>query len=95
MGDGLGNVGQYEKGIRIGRQGIYQALKNGMESILSMALFDCGWNMEHLQERGGYTKKTGLQYMKTSYYLHMIYDRRRGMEFIRRYVEEEYNEKLN
>lgn len=95
LGDIEGNDKHYEEGIQMGMAGMRISLKNGMEFILSNALFDCGWNMEHLWETGLYKKETSLQYMKACFYLHVIYGQERKKNAVQKHIKEKYDLTLN
>lgn len=92
LGDLLGNAGRYEEGIEAEHDGIRIALMCGLEAILSGALYDCGWNMEHLWESGKVTKKESLYYMRASYSLEALFGRKKDKEFVKKHIEEMYEQ---
>ena len=94
LGDLLGNVGRYEEGIDAEHDGIRISLKCGLEAILSGALYDCGWNMEHLWESGKVTETESLCYMRASYSLEALFGRERDKEFIKRHIKEIYGKMI-
>lgn len=92
IGDLLGNAGRYKEGIQVEYDGIRIALKTGLGSILSVTLYDCGWNMEHLWESERATREESLCYMKASYFLHILFRGGHDRDFVKKHIEKVYGE---
>ncbi len=73
IGNLLGNKGEYAEAIEIADKGIAMTLKAGRGLVMSLLLYDCGWDMEQLWETGKYTKKESLYYVKASVALNLLF----------------------
>ncbi len=90
LGDLLGNAARYEEGIEVEHDGIRIALKTGLGAILSVTLYDCGWNMEHLWESGKATREESLCFMRASFFLETIFGREQDRMFVGKHIEKLY-----
>lgn len=92
IGNVLGNIGRYEEAIVVEHEGMKVALQNGLESILCTTLYDCGWNMEHLWGKGEYTKEESLTYIRTSFFLELLYGEEQDSKFVKQHIRDIYGE---
>jgi len=87
LGNLLGNLGRYEEAIEIAKQGILMGLKAGRGTVLSMLLYDCGWDMEQLWPKAIYTKQESLYYIKASAILNLLlYGKEQSMFFVKHLI---------
>ena len=92
LGNVLGNAGRYEEAIEAAEKGIRQGLESGRGAILSLSLYDCGWDMEQLWQSGRYTKEESLHYVKACYALELLFCRPEDSDFTRRHIKQYYGE---
>lgn len=90
LGNLLGNEGRFKEAIDVSRIGIQSALWAGRGSILTLMLYDCGWDMEKLWKTGKYTREDSLRYMEACYSLELLFARCEDSEFTRRHIEKYY-----
>lgn len=92
LGNLLGNAARYEEAVEISRIGIRNGLLAGRGSIVAPMLYDCGWDMEKLWEKGSYTKEESLCYMQACYSLELLLGRAKEYAFTARHIREHYPE---
>lgn len=90
LGNLLGNAGKYEEAIEAAEKGVRLGLNAERGAILLSALYDIGWDMEQLWEKGAYTKKESLPYVKASYALRQLFETQESCEFIKEHVKKLY-----
>lgn len=90
LGNLLGNEGRYEEAIEASKIGIRRGLQAGRGSIVTLMLYDCGWDMEKLWKTGKYTREDSLRYMKACYSLELLFARCEDSEFTSRHIEKYY-----
>lgn len=93
IGNLLGNVGAYEEAIEAADLCIKLGLELRQGGNAAIALYDKGWDMEHLWETGMYTEKESFAYIKASYALNLFFDRKKQYEFIKRHINNVYERK--
>lgn len=94
LGDLLGNAGEYERAIEASDASIRMGIKTGRGIVVRMSLYDRGWDMEQLWEKGVYTKEESLQYMKASYGVSKLFSADRINDFIRKHIQNCYARRL-
>ena len=94
LGSLFGNLGEYEKSIQLADSCIKQALNLERIGIATTALYDRGWGMEHLWEKGIFDKQESLNYIKASYYLNLFLDRKIEYEYYREHIKKLYEEDI-
>lgn len=90
LGNLLGNEGKYEEAIEVAEKGVRLGLNAERGAILLSALYDIGWDMEQLWEKGAYTKEESLPYVKASYALRQLFETQESCEFIKEHVKKLY-----
>ena len=90
LGNLLGNEGKYEEAIEAAERGVRLGLNAERGAILLSALYDIGWDMEQLWEKGAYTKEESLPYVKASYALRQLFETQESCEFIKEHVKKLY-----
>lgn len=90
LGNLLGNAGKYEEAIEAAEKGVRLGLNAERGAILLSALYDIGWDMEQLWEKGAYTKEESLPYVKASYALRQLFETQESCEFIKEHVKKLY-----
>lgn len=93
LGDLLGNAGEYERAIEASDASIRMGIKTGRGIVVRMSLYDRGWDMEQLWEKGIYTKEESLQYMKASYGVSKLFSADRINDFIQKHIQDCYARK--
>lgn len=92
LGDLLGNAGEYERAIEASDISIKMGIKTGRGIMARLSLYDRGWDMEQLWEKGTYTKEESLQYMKASYAVSKLFSSDRINDFIRKHIRNCYTD---
>lgn len=90
IGNLLGNKKEYEQAIAIAGQGISLGLKSGRGLMLTLLLYDCGWDMEQLWDTGKYTSKESLPYIKASAALNLLFYGQEQSEFFIQHLQKLY-----
>lgn len=90
LGNLLGNIAHYEDAIVMADKGIVAGLQSGRGAILNITVYDRGWDMEHLWEKGIYSTKESLQYVKASYALNKLFGRKIDCDFLEKHLIEKY-----
>ncbi|MCX4269962.1 MAG: hypothetical protein OSJ62_15065, partial [Lachnospiraceae bacterium] len=62
--------------------------------VMSVALYDKGWDMEYLWNEGIFYKQESLNYVKASYYLDLFLNRKIQYEFTKKHIREIYGEEI-
>lgn len=93
IGNLLGNVEDYGKAIEASDICIKLALSLKQAGNAAIALYDKGWDMEHLWKIGRYTQEESLVYIKASYALNLFLDRKKQYEFVKRHINDVYAKK--
>lgn len=94
LGNLLGNMKEYEEAILLSDLCIKMSFLSKRIGTAAVALYDKGWDMECLGEKGKVNKKESLSYMKASYYLNVFLDRKIQYEFIKKHIEKLYEENV-
>lgn len=92
LGNLLGNAGKYEEAIEAAEKGVRLGLNAERGAILLSALYDIGWDMEQLWEKGAYTKEESLPYVKASYALSQLFETQKDYNFYREHIQRLYKD---
>ena len=94
LGNLLGNLGKYEEALRLANSCVKLSLNSGEIGSANVALYDIGWEMEHLEENIKDNKKESFFYIKASYYLNLFLDKKVQCEFIKEHIKKVYEEDI-
>lgn len=94
LGNLLGNIGKYKEASQLADMCIQQEFIFKQIGNAAIALYDKGWNMEHLWENGEVDKQESLNYIKASCYLNLFLNRKIQYEHSKKHMKELYGEDI-
>lgn len=94
LGSLLGNIGEYQESILLADKSIELSIHSEEIATLPAALYDRGWDMEHLWKNGTFSKKESLSYIKASYYIDLFLGKTKQYEFDREHIKKFYGEEV-
>lgn len=95
LGSLLGNLGKYKESIVLADLCIRQGFISKEIGIVAVALYDKGWDLEHLWKDKKFDKQESLSYVEDSYYLNLFLDRKIQYEFSKKHIQELYGEDIS